>query len=114
MTTVAVLDANGVLAGFERGLPDDYEPKSGEIPVPDDCDLAPRKYVWDAEANAGNGAFTPVPRAGSADEAKQVNVLRAIFRGFQAIESRFPGTLPTETKDWLNQFSGSIDNQAVR
>jgi len=114
MTTVAVLDANGVLAGYERGLPDDYQPADGKIIVPDECDLLPGKYVWSASANAGNGAFIPVPRIGSSDEAKQPNVLRAIFRGFQAIESRFPGTLPTETKGWLNQFAGSLDNQAVR
>ncbi len=110
MTTVAVLDANGVLARYERGLPDDYQPSEGQIIVPDECDLLPGKYVWNSNANAGNGAFIPVPRVGSSDEAKQPNVLRSIFRGFQAIESRFPGTLPTETKDWLNQFAVSIDN----
>jgi len=114
MTTVAVLDAFCVLTGYERGLPDDYQPADGQVIVPDECDLLPGKYVWSAAANAGNGAFIPVPRSGSSDEAKQTNVLRAIFRGFQSIESRFPGTLPTETKDWLNQFPGSIDNQAVR
>lgn len=114
MATIAVLDANSVLAGFERGLPDDYEPKAGEIIVDDECDLLPGKYAWNPSANNGNGAFLPAPRGGSADEAKQVNVLRAIYRGFQAIETRFPGTLPTETKDWLSQFAGSIDNLVVR
>lgn len=111
MTTVAVLDANGVLAGYERGLPNDYQPSDGQVIVPDECDLFPGKYIWSADANAGNGAFIPAPRTGSADEVKQPNVLRAIFRGFQAIESRFPGTLPTETKDWLSKFSVSVDNQ---
>lgn len=108
MTTIAVLGAKGVLAGYERGLPDNYEAKAGEIAVPDDCDLLPGKYLWNGTA------FIPLPRSGSTDQAKEINVLRAIFRGFQAIEGRFPGTLPTETKDWLNQFAGSIDNQAVR
>jgi hypothetical protein len=113
MTTVAVLDANGVLAGYERALPDDYEPKANEVIVPDECDLLPGKYVWGASANAGNGTFIPITRGGSADEAKQVNVLRAIFRGFQAIESRFPGTIPTETKDWMTQFASSVDNKGA-
>lgn len=106
MTTVARLDANGVLAGYERGLPADYAPQAGEVVVPDDCDLLPGKYRWDAE----RGAFLPLPRPGSADAVKDVNVLRAIFRGFQALETRFPGTLPSETKEWLNQFACSVDN----
>jgi hypothetical protein len=45
---IAILDASGVLAGFS------HDQTADGVKVPDDCDLAPGKYVW------SNGAFHPV------------------------------------------------------
>lgn len=106
MTTVAILNSSGILVGYERGFPDDYTPKAGEIFVDDECDLVPLKYQWIDISKT----FIPLPPEGSSNAAKDINVLRAIFRGFQSIETRFPGTLSGETKDWLAQFANSIDN----
>lgn len=106
MTTVAILNTSGTLVGYERGLPDNYELKDGEIFVDDECDLTPLRYQWVDIAKT----FIPLPPEGSANSAKEINVLRAIFRGFQSIETRFPNTLSGETKEWLSQFATSIDN----
>ncbi len=102
MTTYAILGDGGILVGYERGS--DEIPAGASVLVDDECDLQVGRYYWDGTK------FIPLPPAGSANAAKEVNVLRAIFRGFQAIETRFPNTLPKETKEWLEQFSKSIDN----
>lgn len=102
MATYAILNESGVLIAYERGS--NVEPSGVFVQVDDGCDLDVNKYYWDG------AKFIPVPRVGAADEVKQQNVLRAIFLGFRAIETRFPNTLPRETKDWLDQFSKSIDN----
>ena len=74
MATYAILNEQGVIVGYERGTDDVL---SGTfVQVDDECDLDPGRYYWDGDK------FIPLPPSGSANAAKDINVLRCIFLGY--------------------------------
>ena len=94
----AVLDANGVLIGYER--------TSGPgVEVPEDCDLIPGKYRW-----AGAG-FVPIMEAFDKNEVSSPSTLAAIAMGLKAVRDGKP--LPGVTLKWLDDFDKTIDAQGA-
>ena len=88
----AILDPDGVYQGHEPADalgPDDVE-------VPEDCDLAIGRYRWDGKR------FVPIRDAGRHDLLDEPHTLRAVARGFAAIDKAQPDLLPQETKDWAD------------
>ena len=97
----ALLDQNGVYQGLElvRG-----QARATDVIVPGDCDLEPGRYRWDGST------FLPLPKFIEAAElVEEPATLAAIAAGFNAVEEKFPGTLPAITRRWLDWFKTTVD-----
>jgi len=107
MPTFAILDAAGVLQGFEKVPKKKWKPAAGRVPVPDDCDLAPGRYRWDGE----QGTFVPLAPKGSGD-ATTVDVpsIHAIALGFASLHNQGL-VLHVEALAWLRAYERSLDNK---
>lgn len=104
--TVAILDAQAVLLGFKKVSVVGRKETKFQVPVPDECDLTPKKYRWDAEAKT----FVPLPPvAGSTPE--HPDQVKAIALGFMALREAHVVALPKLTLAWLDWYAGTIDYQ---
>lgn len=99
----AILDPDGVYQGNEPA-PKGFEFRPGDPPpLSPDCDLAIGRYQWDGKT------FVPIRDAGRHDLLDEPHTLRAVARGFAAINKAQPALLPQETKDWLKWFAKTVD-----
>lgn len=101
--TVAVLDDDGVLQGFETVK----VIEKGRVVVPADCDLAPGRYRWDREA----GAFVPLGRPGRVLEmaASAMDPVTVLGRALSANRDGRP--LPEDVRRWIEWFDTTIDGK---
>jgi len=104
--TVALLDDSGRLAGYDRRSVDaDWIGEAGCVAVPDECDLAPGKYRW----NAAAGRFDPLPpNEPPASETPEPAALRAIWLGFRALRAGGQ-VFPAETVAWIDYYGETMD-----
>lgn len=92
----AKLDADGVYFGVEyvRELAD------GDVPVDADCDLAPGKYKWNADANR----FEPLPRGQQKSSPGAVTAERALFDLISATPNA-----PASCLAWADNYKKTFD-----
>lgn len=93
----ALLAQDGTLTGFAAptGAP-------GEVLVPDNCDLMPKKYRWDGKA------FWPI-RPDPHAVLQQHDTLVAVARGFAAVRDSGAVTLPEQTLAWLSAVETTFE-----
>lgn len=104
--TVARLDGSGLLMGFEIiQVGEDWRPGARQVPVPDNCDLAPLRYRWLAAAGE-KGSFWPVAPAAPANDVEP-NALRAIALDIKARDRGDPPSV--ESVKWADWFLNSVD-----
>ena len=104
MPKVALLDDSGMLKGFRVVSKPKAVQTAAQVPVPDDCDLVPGRYRWDAD----RGAFLPTGKATAA--AAPTDALRAIWLGFRALKEQGI-VLPEETLAWMASYAKTFDAQ---
>lgn len=105
MATIAKLDNNGVLTGYEEVSDADHTTTTAQVAVPDGCDLSPGQYRWDGER------FMPLQPDSFAETATP-QAVHAIALGFASLWNA--GTdLPDYTVQWLREYEKSIDNTTV-
>lgn len=102
MPTLALLDAAGVLTGFCAVPDEEWITDSGQVAVPDDCDLERGRYAWDGQA------FHPIAPRDPVSDQPPVAALRAIWLGFKAV-AEAGVTLPPDTLAWMDQFGRTLD-----
>ena len=105
--TVAILDAQAVLLGFKKVSVTARKETKFQVPVPDECDLTPKKYRWDAEAKT----FVPLPTPVVGSTAEHPDQVKAIALGFMALREQGVVELPNLTNEWLDWYRGTIDYQ---
>ena len=105
--TVAILDAQGVLIGFKKVSIQARKETKFQVPVPDECDLSPRQYRWDAEAKT----FVPLPTPIVGLTAEHPDQVKAIALGLMALRDQHVVKLPKLTLQWLDWYRGTIDYQ---
>jgi hypothetical protein len=94
----ALIDANGVLIGYERTFEDGIE-------VPDECDLAPGRYKWNGTS------FVPILEAFTKTEVDAPDTVTAIAVALKAMRDGKP--MPGITLKWLEEFDKTIDAQGA-
>lgn len=99
----AILDPDGVYQGHEP-VTEGFEFRRGDPPpLLPDCDLVIGRYRWDGKT------FLAIRDAGRHDLLGEPHTLRAVARGFAALDKAQPGLLPQETRDWLKWFAKTVD-----
>lgn len=102
MPTIAKLDSNGVLTGYEEVSEANHTTTTAQVAVPDGCDLSPGQYRWDGER------FMPL-QPDSFSETASPQAVHAIALGLAHIWNN--GTdLPDYTVQWLKKYATSVDN----
>lgn len=94
---VALLDASGVLTGFDDiaqgSVANDANGMPEWVEVPDDCDLKAGRYAWDA----GAGRFDPIKSA-------KVDAETAIIDMFKAVGDLPNFQIPETTARWIAEY----------
>ena len=95
MATVAILDENDVLIGYEQVAEPLAEMRIGnKVNVPDGCDLTIGKYFWNKDH------WVPILEQ---PKDKLTLTMRAFYDAFAALEKQ-GFELPTTTKEWMNTW----------
>jgi hypothetical protein len=117
MPTLAILNPDNVLVGYEVVTQDRYDyPQVGEIPCPDNCDLEPHKYKWDGEkfipqniqVYGQHGPRTALAMYQGFEFL--INFIPAVVATMKMLDDNPNVTLPKKAKDWLDAWeSGDIE-----
>lgn len=92
----AVLDADRVYWGVEEVA----SWTVGDVEVPEDCDLKPGHYQWDATGEK----FVPLLR----EQRRDTPEAPSLERAFYALLKSFPD-LPPHCQEWVQWFEKSFD-----